>query len=71
MSKGGGRFVPFHFIEEAYSRIPRNFEPLAKLFDVASISDSLTGRQIMKYENGKLIEEDKGPAKRFREQYYE
>lgn len=69
LSMGGGRFVPLNFIQEAYSKVPRNFVPLAKLFDNATITDALTGKQFMQYDRGRLTSEDRQPAQAFRSEY--
>lgn len=71
ISMGGGRFVPLEAIEGAYQKVPRNFEPLAKLFDSASITDGTNGKEIMRYEGGKVISEDGPAAQEFRRQYGE
>lgn len=71
LSLGGGRFVPLEAVEGAYQKVPRNFEPLAKLFDSASITDGMTGKEIMRYEGGKVASEDAQAAKAFRDQYGE
>jgi hypothetical protein len=69
LSMGGGRFVPLNFIEDAYNKVPRHFEPLAKLFGSATISDGISGKQIMQYGGGKLTSEDRSTAPRFRRRY--
>jgi predicted ABC-type ATPase len=71
ISMGGGRFVPIEAIENAYKNVPRNFEPLAKLVDSASITDGLSGREIMRYDGGKVSSEDAPAAKDFRDRYGE
>lgn len=71
ISMGGGRFVPIEAIEGAYQKVPRNFEPLAKLFDSASITDGMSGKEIMRYGEGKVVSEDGPAAQAFRTQYGE
>lgn len=71
ISQGGGRFVPLEVVEGSYQKIPRNFEPLAKLFDSASITDGMSGKEIMRYDGGKVVSEDAPAAQAFRSQYGE
>lgn len=69
ISMGGGRFVPLQFIEGAYEKVPLNFIPLAKLFDSASITDGMTGDEIMRYRGGRVVSEDPETAPDFRRQF--
>lgn len=49
-SHSTGRFVPEHVIRGNYDRIPRNFAPLARLADEATMIDSASGQRIARFE---------------------
>lgn len=69
VSMGGGRFVPLKFIEEAYQNVPRNFLPMSKLVDSASLNDNVNGKMIMEFEKGKQTFKDPEADSQYRRDY--
>lgn len=65
-----GRYVPEEVVEGAYRAIPRNFERLAKIADSAELRDGMAGMApIMRYEAGRIVDEDATKASAFRRDY--
>lgn len=67
-----GRFVPTHIVEDAYQKVPRNFDEISKHSDSFAMHDaSKEGTPMVwsKDENGKESHQDEGFVKNFKDKY--
>jgi hypothetical protein len=72
-----GRFVPTHFIRQAYQVIPFNFEQVARLADSAVLADAepdlLKARPmstIQRWENGSIVKEGRVKSAAFKKAFF-